>query len=759
MGNGMDMMDSTDCKTKGNNEEKSDGRRRERRDSSRERRRRASTSRPRRRSSRADSGRSAEGDLNNSRSSVSSTNSRRESMKQEKSRKSMSNIISGEELVGLSTREQLKEKQSAKTNLKEKVAVGEVQNVDVVDEVATGTFDQLWQDGKETVVPLGGFFKGQPPKHSDPSDNRSVGSKRSQGTRSTMGGGSLAEDGDKRKTKLEKIHELQAKCDRYKQNWVDVTKEKKQCRKELQSNKLEVISLTKEIDTHVAETAILRKNLSQALQKLDEVQEEQRHERGDYSNAAKELAQARIDYAKSLNEQRELRTELDQLQDTIKDKDRKMVGMEDDLQIAKEKAEDMTFDLDHAEDGILRLEDEMKKLKEELIEYRTAADKDGTEGNAESLRKVREDMEQRLHDEREEQLKQKQQKLEEKICQFDEERERYHYKETERERELAERQQLESEKQKEREEEMQRMADEIDQKLKELEDDNTVLQGRLKSEQLNTAVKVKQKDERIVVLQEELSGVKQQLNERDADPNGVLSLQTQAEAAKAEAAAGREDLDEAQKHNGMLQDTIEELQTGNNELREEMETVQKEVTILKKDSVTWKRKAEEWQAKSGGWSDKAFLWKEKAELWEKAAKEADAQASGESTAAPAPADPQALFLQAAFAKKKATNASVVGNGWNVLGGLFNKGSEDEDDAQARVEDLEVENSKQAQIIKSLRSEMVKMQTMFKDQAYANQQKMHELLKDREAVELKNTNLMKELDLARKLERFASEDVI
>ena len=51
--------------------------------------------------------------------------------------------------------------------------------------------------------------------------------------------------------------------------------------------------------------------------------------------------------------------------------------------------------------------------------------------------------------------------------------------------------------------------------------------------------------------------------------------------------------------------------------------------------------------------------------------------------------------------------------------------------------------------------LCEIQTMFKEEAYGNQQKMQQLQKEKEAVELKNTNLMKELELARKLENFAA----
>jgi chromosome segregation ATPase len=636
---------------------------------------------------------------------------------------------------------------------------------------STDTFDRLWVSPIQSPTAfagLGKFMKTQP-RRSDNSDNQSVASRDSLLSIDY----SLPSDlkPNVRKTKLEKIHELQAKCDRYKKEWIDVTKDKKQYRKEVQLKKLEVISMTQEIDTHMLETEILRRNLSDALQKLDETQEVQRQERGEYSNAAKELAQSRIDHARSLNDARELRAEFDQLEKNLGARDRRISTLLEDFKISKEKAEDLDAVLNQAENEILKLEDEIQRIEKELITYRAAADKDDSDGNNENLRKVRDDMEQRMHEEREKRVEQKQQKLDDKVRQFEEERALYLEKEKEKELELAEQRRQEEEKQKEREEERHRRDDEINQRLKQLEDDNTVLQGRLKSEQLETRVKLQKKDDALGKLQRELAEVKKQLGARDSDPNGLLSLQQEVEAVKVESATAKEDLEEAQKHNGMLEEEIEDLQSGTSELRTDMGILQKDLITLKKDSDNWKRKAEESQAKSGELSDKAFLWKEKAEMWENTARELDADAVGESISnAPAKADPQALFLQAAFEKKRA-GLTRENSRWHVIGGLFNKASddgntgglfnkasEDGDESDSRVQELEQENTKQLATIKNLRSEMVKVQTTFKEEAYGNQQKMQNLQKEREAIELKNTNLMKELELARKLASIAAQDI-
>jgi hypothetical protein len=75
-----------------------------------------------------------------------------------------------------------------------------------------------------------------------------------------------------------------------------------------------------------------------------------------------------------------------------------------------------------------------------------------------------------------------------------------------------------------------------------------------------------------------------------------------------------------------------------------------------------------------------------------------------------------------------------------------------------MQELEAENKRQAEMIKNLQSEMMKLQVSFKDQAYNAHLQIQELTKERDAVETKNANLVKELELARKLETFAAHDM-
>lgn len=560
-----------------------------------------------------------------------------------------------------------------------------------------------------------------------------------------------------RKTKLEKIHELQAKCDRYKNEWVDASKEKKRYRKQVQDMQVDVIALSKEIETHMAEIVILRKQLTETMEKLDETQADRQRERDEYSTTADELAQSRIEYTKSLNVTRELQTEVEKLEASLTEKDVRIETLTDELQDAQDQIEDLNVDLRHADEEAIKLEREMTQITEEINLYKEAAEKDEEEGSAENLRKARSDMEKRMHDERERRLEEKQRKLDEKLKAFEEEREKALQRQQTREEEFSKRQVVESEKQKEREDQRKELDDTISQRLKELEDTNTVLQGKLKSEQLESTRKIKKRDENIKSLETGLEEVKKQLAERDADPEGIIVLQREVETAKAEANAAREDLAEAQRLNGMLEEEIEDLQAGTSQLRQESSTYHDEASASKSEIEKLRKKVEEWQKKSSEWTDKAFLWKDKAEYWEKTAREIDPyyKDGGMNVTAEKPEDPQALFLQSAVQKKKASETNPQGGwGWGGMN-VFNKNSEDQ--SESRLQELKDENANQADIIKTLRSEIVRLQSRHKEEIYRSQQQVVQVERDMESVELKNVNLMKELELARKLDRLSIQE--
>jgi chromosome segregation ATPase len=256
-------------------------------------------------------------------------------------------------------------------------------------------------------------------------------------------------------------------------------------------------------------------------------------------------------------------------------------------------------------------------------------------------------------------------------------------------------------------------------------------------------------------LEKQLEELRKELNEKDADPEGVSSLREEIEDMKLNADASKADLEDALKQNKMLQEEVGELKVLNDAMKTWVSTLEEATNDQKKEIDSYKRKVEEWQRKSGEWSDKAHQWKTKSEAWEKRAKSLDPLGGTDAASVDSgddQVDPQALFLSAAVEKKKAaTGDGTQKSSW----GFFKKVPKGEEELKSRIEELEVENTKQSVEINRLKSEMVQMQSQFKEQSYNKDIQMEDLRKEIEAAETKSANLLKELELARKLNSMAS----
>ena len=123
----------------------------------------------------------------------------------------------------------------------------------------------------------------------------------------------------------------------------------------------------------------------------------------------------------------------------------------------------------------------------------------------------------------------------------------------------------------------------------------------------------------------------------------------------------------------------------------------------------------------------------------------------------AASDGLGVSLAAAVEKKKSAAPDKPAGNWR-FGGMFKKTSTDvEDDVQGRIEELEIENTKQAVEISNLKKEMYDMQTTHKEELYSKEQEVLLIRRANEALGLKSANLQKELDLARKLNQSMTEE--
>jgi chromosome segregation ATPase len=132
----------------------------------------------------------------------------------------------------------------------------------------------------------------------------------------------LAESATKIKmTKMEKIKQLHTKNDRYKEEYKKTYLEKKEFKKKYEDKKVEVASLTMEIDSYMRETALLKKQLSKLTREADKSEDNVRQDVVLVASLQKELKQTRADLKEALARITERKMESTQLKESMKRKD------------------------------------------------------------------------------------------------------------------------------------------------------------------------------------------------------------------------------------------------------------------------------------------------------------------------------------------------------------------------------------------------------------------------------------------------------
>jgi len=582
--------------------------------------------------------------------------------------------------------------------------------------------------------------------------------------------------GKVKKTKLEKIHELQGKCDFYKIKLDSMTEEQRKYLRELEDSREEASSLKRIVEVHEEQSTTLKLKLAESQNELELIRTEQQTERTKLSNAAKELTRVNIEYAKSVDTGRIERGKLDDLQKELSERERKISALEKDLETSNENSRQLEADVLYADDQIGKLEAEIKKLENEVALYAEAADRDSlqTDDGTNHLRDAKNEADKRRFEEREKEVEERRMLLEEKSRTLDEDMKEFerqrtqHFQEQQLKEKEFEDRDARAKKERYIEDEKCMLSDkdrfkeeeEMKKHVAMLEDENTALNGRLKSEQLESTMKLKNKENDIFELQTEVARLAKLQKERDSAPDSSSSLISEIDNLKTEATRRNSDFEDVNMKKIELQDQVEDLHNVNSEVKNRLSNLEAEIAENKKEVENQRRKCLEWQKKTGEMSEKAVMWKQKSEFWEKKARETSNDSASSTSDDAGQVEPQALFLAAAVQQKAANTSAVNTNGsWRLGRRIFGMSLDSEDEAQALVNRLEAENSLKEIEIKTLKSEMVKMQTNFKEQAYGKTQGYEKLKKEMEAIELRNANLLKELDLARKLNRTISESAI
>lgn len=178
----------------------------------------------------------------------------------------------------------------------------------------------------------------------------------------------------KRKSKMEKIVQLQEKNQRYKDEFRKVQKDRKSLKRELENKKLETAALTKEIDTHITETSILKLKLSEALQQLDKTDQFERKDKSSISKLQRELSQAKGDYSSAVSRISRMREEVEKYKVSVQRKDDQIRHLSKQITDQSREIDDLHSKLIDSQnqsgnpdqDDIDELKSEKKKLEAEL---------------------------------------------------------------------------------------------------------------------------------------------------------------------------------------------------------------------------------------------------------------------------------------------------------------------------------------------------------------------------------------------------------
>mmetsp|Transcript_44346 Transcript_44346/g.107208 ORF Transcript_44346/g.107208 Transcript_44346/m.107208 type:complete len:981 (+) Transcript_44346:371-3313(+) len=439
-------------------------------------------------------------------------------------------------------------------------------------------------------------------------------------------------------------------------------------------------------DAQQEELLKLQHQLSEALQKVLVMSEEQIQDKDQFLKASSELGRVKVELAEAVEERGEL---IDQVKDRdadLKECQKRIGKLEEAIERQLDTQDALEVKLERSEDEIEKLLVEMQEMETKMSNGESVG---GGGGGGASLVELHEAK--KAVENKNDEIK----KLNTKIEDL--------------EKELKD-------------------AMTVPQlQIDELDEENKALQGRLKGEKLEANAKLAAKEEMIKNLQTELDQYK-----GSSDAQDLVSARTKLNEARADATAVREDLDTAKR-------MIEEMQNEREDLLEKNSILLDNVKLLDESVQELTEKSDMLSGKVLDWTEKTYDWKAKAETLERkldAYKDEDANSGmvdSEVSDDVEDVAPQGLLLQAAMDKSASNNKKK----WGIFGG---KQDQNMSVDEIRIKTLQERNDAMEESITEIRSEMVRMQTAHKEELYNAQKKIARLEGENDALSLQNATL-------------------
>jgi chromosome segregation ATPase len=509
-------------------------------------------------------------------------------------------------------------------------------------------------------------------------------------------------DEPKRKSKMEKIFQLQEKNQRYKDEFRKVQKDRKALKIEIEQKRNENATLAKEIDIYLLEISTLKHKLTSTLQTVDRNELNDRKDKSLILKLQKELATVQTDHSIAIGRVTRLREELETMKILLCEKDDKIKTL------SEEVAEQLTLvDALHIE--IMELK-QHQSIASNVEEMKVENDRLQTE-LGETLERASSMVKER----------------EEAIADLLKDNDDLKRMLTEAEAAAAVA----------REEAVaatmrtQRETDDNDRNIE--EERNQITSAleeitQLREELSLSAAALEEAQDRNVLLEEDVEAWIVKKEEMEGE---IQRLHDEVEAWKTKAAAVERSMNvvestakESAKQVAALETALREAEFQYSEHLQEQERRHTEALLDQKEKITQQ------------------------------------MALAHDTVAPQ--NPQELMLQKAVADRKAKDAATKGSGiWNsVIQRVQTAGSTEVDDKeltteQRRIKELETINADQNDEINKQKSEMVKLKATYNDTLYNNKKKIESLEDDKEmymakqqAMEFELNELRRELDQLR-----------
>lgn len=533
-----------------------------------------------------------------------------------------------------------------------------------------------------------------------------------------------------KKSKMEKIRQLQAKNELYKEEFKRVQKDRKNLRKELESKNRTISELTYQIEEHMSEMDTLQAQLTEAFSsaRTEKQQHHQSELRDEHKSEVLELKRA-LRSAKAETEDtfatiNDLTSKISELESAIRQKDTEIQGL-------YQKIEDQNTRLEKLRNENVRLAREKEEAEREAQAAASSAASLAAKAKAESHNaELKEDQEIKLREENNRLQEELGSTLERAAAMVKEREEAISDL-------LRENEHLKS------------MAEE--EKKEEETNQHEVVLNELREELASSANALEETQDRVVELEEEVDSWLQRGKEMEGDITRLVedvgSWQQRAADAEERVVVVEENLENAREELKLKDASLDQLEARQLASVAEMEIKLRAAQLAVHESEKALERALEDQKQATPTDETLSASSSSHHSMSKCASSDESSADASSACSfreedptPSPEDQQAMLEKALEKSKKKINTKAGRSGW-----FFGKSdSEELTPDQKKIRELESTNADQAEEILKLKSEIVRLRSSYNETNYVNKKRLEHLQTENKMLQEESQDLQNRL---------------